>query len=143
MDTDREKQSPDDKPHSEEAAKRSFFKRLGDRKDKARAGFTLLKEHLAQEKDETKEMLDIYHRASEGKASREEIHRANEQFGDLLRLAGMGTFFTLVPGSALLLPLAVIGAKKCGIRLLPSAFAGDDGLDPVEGDPTSPDAEPS
>lgn len=110
--------------HIDEHEKRSFLQRLSERRDKAKAGFVHLKEHLAQEKDETKEMLDIYHRAADGKATREEIHRANEQFGDLLRLAGMGTFFTLIPGSTLLLPIAVIGGNKLGIRILPSAFSG-------------------
>ncbi len=37
----------------------------------------------------------------------------------------MGTFFTLIPGSTLLLPIAVMGASKVGIRLLPTAFNED------------------
>jgi hypothetical protein len=133
--------NPDGHTVPEETAKRSFFKRVTERRKKAKAGFVRLKEHLGQEKDETKKMIDIYHRASEGKASKEEIHRANEQFGDLLRLAGMGTFFTLVPGSALLLPLAIYGAGKVGIRLLPSAFSEDGEHDGEH--PTNPDDEPS
>ncbi|MDG1898562.1 MAG: hypothetical protein P8I74_01715 [Phycisphaerales bacterium] len=139
-------QHEDDAPPQDhqvdEHAKRSFLKRLSDRREKAKAGFVHLKEHLAQEKDETKEMLEIYHRAAEGKATREEIHRANEQFGDLLRLAGMGTFFTLIPGSTLLLPIAVIGGNKLGIRILPSAFSGDSHEDEQD-EPTASDDEPS
>ncbi|MDG2200559.1 MAG: hypothetical protein P8K80_05200 [Phycisphaerales bacterium] len=141
MAPDTDMPNQDDHPVSEETARRSFFKRVTERREKAKAGFARLKEHLGQEKEETKEMLDIYHRASEGKASKEEIHRANEQFGDLLRLAGMGTFFTLVPGSALLLPLAIYGAGKVGIRLLPSAFSEDGTHDSEHA--TNPDDEPS
>ena len=94
-------------------------------RDKAKQGFQTLKEHLAEETDETKTMVDIYQRWMEGKATKEEMKQANEQFKDLIRIAGMGTFFGLVPGSMLLLPLAVIGANKVGIRLLPTAFMPD------------------
>ena len=101
---------------------RGFFARLHEHKEKARHGFRVLKEHIAAESDETKAMLDIYHRSLEGKATKEELHEANEQFKDLIRIAGMGTFFGLVPGSMLLLPLAIAGANRFGIRLLPSSF---------------------
>ena len=116
---------PDDVPINDEKAKRSFMERLSGHRTKARKGFQKLKEHLGQEREETREMFEIYNRAIEGKASKEEINRANKQFGDILRLAGMGTFFTLIPGSTLLLPVAIAGANKVGIRLLPSAFSGE------------------
>ena len=131
-----EPMDPDEPPISDEKAKRSFTERLSAQREKARAGFERLKEHLGQEREETREMFEIYNRAMEGDATREEIKRANEQFGDLLRLAGMGTFFTLIPGSTLLLPVAVAGANKVGIRLLPSAFSEDQ-------DPEIPTDEPS
>ncbi len=116
---------PDDVPISDEKVKRSFMERLAAHRASAREGFQRLKEHLGQEREETREMFEIYNRAIEGNASKEEIRRANEQFGDILRLAGMGTFFTLIPGSTLLLPIAVMGASKVGIRLLPTAFNED------------------
>ncbi|MEE2718322.1 MAG: hypothetical protein VX727_00870 [Planctomycetota bacterium] len=131
-----EPMDPDEPPIKDEKAKRSFTERLSAQREKARAGFERLKEHLGQEREETREMFEIYNRAMEGDATREEIKRANEQFGDLLRLAGMGTFFTLIPGSTLLLPVAVAGAKKVGIRLLPSSFS-------EEPDPDGPPSEPS
>ncbi len=131
-----EPMDPDEPPINDEKAKRSFTERLSAQREKARAGFERLKEHLGQEREETREMFEIYNRAMEGDATREEIKRANEQFGDLLRLAGMGTFFTLIPGSTLLLPVAVAGANKVGIRLLPSAFSEDQ-------DPEDPTHEPS
>ena len=120
-----EPDDPTDPPISDEKVKRSFTERLSAQREKARAGFRRLKEHLGQEREETREMFEIYNRAMEGHATKEEIQRANEQFGDILRLAGMGTFFTLIPGSTLLLPVAVAGANKVGIRLLPSAFSED------------------
>lgn len=102
-----------------------FLERISHKREKARIGFQRLKEHLSEEKGETREMVDIYHRMLEGKATKQEIKKANEQFGDVLRIVGMGTFFTLIPGSTLLLPLAILGANKVGIRLLPTAFSPD------------------
>ena len=125
-----------DPPITDEKVKRSFIERLSAQRDKARAGFKSLREHLSQEGEETREMFEIYNRAIEGNASKEEIHRANEQFGDILRIAGMGTFFTFIPGSTLLLPVAVAGANKVGIRILPSAFSENH-------DPDDPENEPS
>ena len=99
-----------------------FFQRLMDQPAKARAGFQTLKAQLAEEKDETKVMLEVYRRSLTGDASDEEQELANDQFMDLLRIAGMATFCGFIPGSTLALPLAIAGAKKMGIRLLPSAF---------------------
>ena len=103
----------------------SILDRIHKHRGKAKKGFQALKEHLAQESDETKNMIDTYQRWLEGKATKEEMREANEQFKDLIRIAGMGTFFGLVPGSMLLLPVAVYGANKVGIRLIPSAFLPD------------------
>jgi len=106
-----------------------FFTLLQGQKEKARRGFQALKAHLAEESDETKVMLDIYQRSLEGKATKEELHEANEQFKDLLRIAGLGTLVVL-PGSVLLIPLAIAGANRFGIRLLPSSFAKGKDHDP-------------
>lgn len=102
-----------------------FMNLIARKREQAKNGFQVLKQHLAEETDETKSMLEIYHRSLEGKATREEMKEANEQFLDLIRIAGMGTFFSIVPGSMLLLPLAIAGANKLGIRLLPSSFVHD------------------
>ncbi len=85
------------------------------------AGFTKLRLILAAEGVQTKEMLDIYTRAATGAATSEEIARANAQMMDVLRMAGLGAFFAAIPGSALLLPLAVAAADRLGIRLLPDS----------------------
>lgn len=91
------------------------------------AGFLKLKVVLAKESAQSKEMMEIYARAGAGKATREDIARANGQMMDLLRLAGMGTFFAVIPGSVLLLPMAVAAASKLGIRLLPDAWEEQQG----------------
>jgi hypothetical protein len=96
------------------------------------AGFRRLHSMLVAESVQTREMMEIYGRAARGTASAAEIDRANRQFGDLLRLAGLGTFFAVVPGSALLLPLAVTAARKLGIDLLPDSWEQDAGL-PIDG----------
>ena len=129
---------PGDPPITDEKVKRSFTERISAQREKARVGFKQLKQHLAQEREETREMFEIYNRAMDGGATKEEIKHANDQFRDLLRLAGMGTFFTLIPGSTLLLPVAVAGANRVGIRLLPSAFSEDQ-----EPDQDDPPNEPS
>ncbi|MBM4052226.1 MAG: hypothetical protein FJ270_05730 [Planctomycetes bacterium] len=98
------------------------------------AGFTRLRTMLQAEGTQTREMLEIYGRATQGQASSADIDRANRQFGDLLRLAGLGAFFAVVPGSALLLPLAVTTARRLGINLLPDSWEQQAGL-PVDGRP--------
>ena len=108
-----------------------FFDRIRMHKNKAKQGFQTLKEHLAEESDETKNMVDTYQRWVEGKPQ-DEMKVANEQFKDLIRLAGVGTFFSWFE-SMLLLPIAVYGANKVGIRLLPGRFMPDEHPDQGEG----------
>lgn len=103
------------------------------------AGFARLRAMLLTESTQTKEMLEIYGRATRGEASSADIDRANRQFGDLLRLAGLGAFFAVIPGSALLLPLAVSTARKLGIDLLPDSWEQQAGLS-VDGKPDEPTA---
>ncbi len=86
------------------------------------SGFHRLRDLLAAEGAQTREMAEIYTRAASGGVTREEITKANSQMMDLVRMAGMGTFFAVIPGSALLLPLAVAAAAKMGIRLLPDSW---------------------
>lgn len=101
------------------------------------AGFKRLRTMLVTESAQTREMMEIYGRAARGQAASADIDRANRQFGDLLRMAGLGAFFAVVPGSALLLPLAVTTARKLGIDLLPDSWEQQAGL-PVDGGPDTP-----
>ena len=87
-----------------------------------RNGMLRLKTLLADESDQTRAMLDIYRRSLVGGASREELQQANTQFGDVLRMAGLGTFFVAVPGSMLLIPLVVKAGQRLGVRVLPDTF---------------------
>ena len=81
--------------------------------------------NIWRESDETKNMVDTYQRWVEGKATQDEVKVANEQFGSD-PTGRHGHVLQLVPGSMLLLPIAVYGANKVGIRLFPNAFMPDE-----------------
>ncbi len=80
-----------------------------------------LRDKFAEESLETKEMLEIYARYSQGKASKEEMKIANEQFRDLIRALGLSAFIVL-PFAPLTIPLIVKISQKLGIEILPSSF---------------------
>ena len=71
-------------------------------------------------------MLRTYRKSLTGDATDAEQAEANAQFLDVLRIAGMATFCSFIPGSMLMLPLAIKAAKTMGIRLLPTAFEDQD-----------------
>jgi len=81
----------------------------------------LLKEALAQEKQETKEMLVTYKRYTRKQANREELREANKQFGDLLKGLGLG-MFAVLPFAPITIPLVVKLGKVVGVDILPSSF---------------------
>ncbi|CAM4210418.1 hypothetical protein PSBY109024_16015 [Pseudoalteromonas byunsanensis] len=81
-----------------------------------------LKLALSQEKQETKEMLDIYKRYSTGKAQKEELKVANKQFFDLLKGLGLGVF-ALLPFAPITIPLIVKLGQWVGVDVLPSSFS--------------------
>jgi hypothetical protein len=73
----------------------------------------------------TVEMVEIYGRYAQRKASRDDILRANAQFRDVLKSVGLGTVAIAllpVPGSTLLLFLVVKLGRRCGVELLPRSF---------------------
>lgn len=80
-----------------------------------------LKIALAQEKQETKEMLQIYRRYTQGHATKEELHTANEQFLDILKGIGLGVFAVL-PFAPITIPLVVKLGQWVGVDVLPSSF---------------------
>lgn len=80
-----------------------------------------IKHGLAQERRETREMLVIYTRYTQGKASKEEMKIANKQFGDLLKGLGIGVFAVL-PFAPITIPLVVKFGRMFGIEVMPSAF---------------------
>ena len=71
-----------------------------------RRSMLALKIALAQEKQETKEMLDIYKRYSFGEAHKSELKVANEQLMDILKGLGLGVFAVL-PFAPITIPLIV------------------------------------
>ena len=84
----------------------------------------ILKFALGQEKDETKEMLAIYARYTQRKASSEEMKIANDQFLDLLKGLGMGVFAVL-PFAPITIPVMIKLSRLVGVDILPSSFNED------------------
>jgi hypothetical protein len=81
-----------------------------------------LKIALAQEKQETKEMLITYRRYTQGQTNKAELKRANEQFVDILKGLGLGVF-ALLPFAPLTIPLVVKLGQLVGVDVLPSSFS--------------------
>lgn len=80
-----------------------------------------LKVALNQEKTETKEMLSIYKKYTQGLASKEDLQVANQQFGDVLKGLGIGVFAVL-PFSPITIPVMIKLGKMVGVDILPSSF---------------------
>lgn len=80
-----------------------------------------LKIALAQEKVETKEMLQIYGKGIKGQANKQDLAIAHSQFFDLLKGLGLGVFAVL-PFAPVTIPLLIKLAKLVGVDLLPSSF---------------------
>lgn len=76
---------------------------------------------LAQEKDETKQMLGIYRRYTIRQASPEEMKLANQQFLDVLKGLGIGVFAVL-PFAPITIPIVIKVGKWVGVDILPSSF---------------------
>ncbi|NMM39907.1 hypothetical protein [Pseudoalteromonas arctica] len=80
-----------------------------------------LKIALAQEKQETKEMLTIYRRYTQGDVSKDDLRKANAQFVDILKGLGLGVFAVL-PFAPVTIPLVVKLGQLVGVDVLPSSF---------------------
>jgi Zn-finger domain-containing protein len=87
-----------------------------------RRAMVALKIALAQERQETKEMLIIYRRYTQGQTNKAELKRANEQFVDILKGLGLGVF-ALLPFAPLSIPLVVKLGQLVGVDVLPSSFS--------------------
>ena len=84
-------------------------------------------ENLSLEAKETKEAAQIVAKyAKDGKITEEEEKILRQQFYDVLKVAGIGVPFVLVPGASVLLPLLLKYAKKKNIDILPSSFNNKD-----------------
>lgn len=84
-----------------------------------KTALTALRDTLLEERQETREMLEIYHRYSQGLATPEEMHHANRQFVELIRYMGLGVLLIL-PMAPLSIPLIVKLGHRLGIEVLPT-----------------------
>jgi len=101
--------------------------RLQRRKSMIKIRFSMirLQQALSQEKDETKQMLRIYHNYMLGNANKAELKIANQQLGDVLRATGL-SIFAILPFAPITIPIIVKLGRKLGIEVMPSAFAPKD-----------------
>lgn len=90
-------------------------------KRRIRRDLLAVKKALAQEKEETREMLAIYRKFTHGEASKQEMAIANEQLVDLVKGLGIGVFAAL-PFAPITIPFIIRLGKRFGIDVLPSAF---------------------
>ncbi|MGB2739790.1 MAG: hypothetical protein WBC60_04465 [Cognaticolwellia sp.] len=79
---------------------------------------------LAQEKVETKAMLNTYKRYTKRDASAEEMRIANRQFVDILKGLGIG-IFAILPFAPITIPIMIKVARMVGVEILPSSFISD------------------
>ena len=70
---------------------------------------------------ETKEMLAIYGRSLKGASNKNEMSKANEQFRQILKNAGIG-FLIIFPFAPITIPLVVYLGKLFKIDILPKSF---------------------
>ncbi len=80
-----------------------------------------LRHVIQQEGKESREMLKIYLDYSQGKATKEQLEVAHEQFRDILRATGLGVLLFL-PFAPITLPFILKLADKLDIQILPSSM---------------------
>lgn len=102
-------------------------------KRRIRRDLLAVKKALAQEKEETREMLAIYRKFTHGDASEKEMAIANEQLVDLMKGLGIGIFAAL-PFAPITIPFIIRLGKRFNIDVLPSAFYEQDGESTVSSD---------
>ena len=101
---------------------KNFANKFSDNKKKALDGLNKVKNILETESKETSEMLEIYRKYMAGeKLDSESITKANNQFADLIKNAGLLGVFAL-PGGLVAIAFLVKLGKKLGIDILPKSF---------------------
>lgn len=88
---------------------------------KLKRQLVLVKFALAQEKQETREMLAIYRRYTKRQATAEEMKQANQQFFDVVKGLGIGVF-AILPFAPITIPVVIKVGKWVGVDILPSSF---------------------
>ena len=91
-------------------------------KDKISSGLKKLKLILATESEQTSKMLDIYKKYISGEEiTKSEMEKANTQFADIIKNAGLLGVFAL-PGGLVAIAFLVKVGKKLGIDILPKSY---------------------
>jgi hypothetical protein len=90
-------------------------------KRRIRRDLLVIKLALAQEKQETRDMLSVYRKFTQGDATEAEMKAANEQLVDVMKGLGIGLFATL-PFAPITIPFIIKLGRRFGIDVLPSAF---------------------
>jgi len=85
---------------------------------------------IKNEKEETKELAQLLKKYVEqqGSLSSEEMKKVKDQFSDILKMAGL-SIPIIMPFSFVIIPLIMKLGQKVGVKILPTSFYGDSGLD--------------
>ena len=103
----------------------SLLGKFTEYKDKIKNSLLKIKNLLANESAETKEMLNIYRRYASGEEiDKKTIEKANEQFSDLIKSIGLAGIFAL-PGGILAIAFLVKAGKMFNIDILPKKTFDD------------------
>jgi len=101
---------------------KKFVSKYTSNKKKVLDGLNKLKSILDAESRETTEMLEVYRKYMAGeKLDSDSIEKANKQFADLLKNAGLLGVFAL-PGGLVAIAFLVKLGNKFGIDILPKSF---------------------
>lgn len=100
-------------------------------KRRIRRELLAVKAALAQERDETREMLAVYRKFTQGEASKQEMQAANDQMVDLIKGLGVG-IFAVLPFAPITIPFLIHLGKRFGIDVLPSAFYDKDTVKEID-----------
>ena len=80
-------------------------------------------EKISLEARETKDAAKIIAKYTKGEEITDEEEKAlKTQFYDVLKVAGIGIPFAIIPGASIILPMMIVIAKKYDINLMPSSF---------------------
>ena len=85
---------------------------------------------IKNEKEETKELAQLLKKYVEqqGSLSSQEMTKVKDQFSDLLKMAGL-SIPIIMPFSFVIIPLMMKLGQKVGVKILPTSFYDDEGLD--------------
>ena len=85
---------------------------------------------IKNEKEETEELAQLLKKYVEqqGSLSSQEMTKVKDQFSDLLKMAGL-SIPIIMPFSFVIIPLMMKLGQKVGVKILPTSFYDDEGLD--------------